>query len=315
MTTLWYEKYRPSTLENYIWKNEEVQKQIEKIVLSKALPNLILAGPSGTGKTTLARILPNELGIEEADFLSMNSSDKNSVADIRNDIISFCETAGWSGLKVVLLDEAERLTRDAQEALRGVIDTYTDTVRFIFTCNDVSRIRDALKSRCRTIIIDSLDQDSYLEKLISICLEEDIDLDDSGTQEAIQEILTICYPDLRKAIDTLEDWNHDGKLIKPSKETNVAKEWEETLLDYIHTDADVSLVRNMVSSFSKDDIEDVYSFLCRRSHDISDAAEKDAIIIIADHQFRHNLVSHPDINLLSCIIKLMKLVLNTGNGV
>ena len=148
MKELWVEKYRPKNLDGYVFRDEHQRKQAKLWVKEKSIPHLLFSGAAGIGKTTMAKILINELGIEEFDVLEINASRTNSVEDVRDKIVNFVQMIPFGDFKIVLLDEADYLSPNAQAALRGVMEEYHTTSRFILTCNYPNRIIPALHSRC-----------------------------------------------------------------------------------------------------------------------------------------------------------------------
>lgn len=298
-TALWYEKHRPRTLEDYIWCDDEIKSRIQNwIQYPENLPHLILEGPPGTGKTTLAKIIINELGLDPTDYLFINTNKHSGVDAIRDEVTNFCEAGGWSGLKIVVIDEADGLSIAAQDKLRGVINDYGSYVRFIFTCNRIRALSDALKSRARTITIAVLDVDEFIGRLVRIGESEKVDLD----TEFLESVVSEYYPDLRKAIDMLQ---HGGVLQTETKESS---SWEQTIVDIIEKRSRPSRIRELTASLRKDEVEDVYKFLYQNSGELfSDALEGPAVVMIADYLYRHQLVSFPEINLAGLLNKLVQL--------
>lgn len=310
---LWYSKYRPETLNDYIWKNKELKEKISGWIKDPAsLPHVIFEGPSGTGKTTLSRIISNELGATDSgDLLFLNASVESGVETIRSDIVAWCEGGGWSGLKIVIMDEAERLSKDAQEMLRGIMDKYGDFVRFIFTCNEIRRIRSALTSRARIVTIDSLDRDAFVLKLLDIGAKENaVDMENDDQLELVQSIATQHFPDLRKAIDMMQDCvGPEGKVQNPTETGKVGASWEQALIDTIMK-GKIGKAREMAASLRKDEIEEAYRFLTEKSKELFSSDEETegaAIMIISEGLRWHYIVGFQDINLLSTLIILQKL--------
>lgn len=307
MAGLWYEKYRPDSLEDYVWRDEDRQKRINSwLAKPEDFPNIILSGPTGTGKTTLALLMKDALGVESADFLFVDASRKSGAETIRNEVTNFCEIAGWSGLKIVLFDEAERLTRDAQEMLRNTMDMYGKYVRFIFTCNEPRRILDPIKSRCLTEAIDALDESTFVGRLYEIVEAEGIDITE-GNVDYLVKIMEIHYPNMRAAINTLQDSCRSGDLVDPN-EANKQADWETSVHDLFQNPnkATVAKIREVVSSIRPEEIESVYRTLYENSS-VFGKEEDIAIITIADHLFQHQQVSFGEINLSSCLIKLVRI--------
>ena len=306
MNNLWYEKYRPATLDDYVWTSSNLEADVRFWVEeTQNLPHLIFYGPSGTGKTTLAKIIKNELHIQSADYLLIPASRKNGVDDIR-EVAEFCEFGGWSGLKIVLFDEAEKLSRDAQEALRNVLDENEATTRFFFTCNDINRIIKPLKSRIRAVALTSLDEDEFIVRLCEIAQQEGYETDDDLINTVI-EIKDKTYPDLRKAIDSLQ---YCLTSKTSNKDIDVVKEadWEKTIEAFLKEDSSISKVREVIISLRDDQITEIFKYLYTHSGRLFSECEEEAIIMIADHLYKNSVVTYPDINLMALLVTLNKLM-------
>jgi len=177
MKELWVEKFRPKTTDDYVWIDREQKNMVETWIKDKYIPHLLLGGNAGAGKTTLAKVLVNELGIDPAEFLHINASRDNGVDVLRNKITNFCSTMPMGPFKIVLLDEADYISPPAQGILRGVIEQYSDSVRFILTCNYPNKIIPALHSRLQTISFKRLDETEFTARLATILVTEGVDVD------------------------------------------------------------------------------------------------------------------------------------------
>lgn len=309
---LWYKKYRPDNLVDYVCKNEDLRERLVEWVTKGKLPHVVLEGPPGTGKTTLAMILKNEFGIEDGDFLFINASLKSGIDTIRTDIVSFAENGGWGGTRLIVLDEADRLSLAAQDSLRGVMDAYGGSVRFIFTCNRIQGIAPALRSRCQVVTLDALEDEDFILRLAAILAEEDYDAE--GSSDTLIELHQMFYPDLRKAIDTLQDAAGDDKIVTLREGgASGANDWEVELLSLVSRDnVPVVEVRQFAANLQGSQAEQALKYLYdnsawvgRRNLDLE--AEREAYIVIAKHLALHKSMTYPDVNLVDAILQIQRL--------
>ena len=305
---LWYEKYRPRTLDDYVWVAEDIKSRVTFWMADpEKLPHLVLAGPPGTGKTTLALIIGR--GVAEDDLLYINTNKHSGVDAIRDTVTNFCEAGGFGGLKVVLIDEADGLSIQAQDKLRGVINDYGDFVRFIFTANKIRALSDAIKSRARVFEVKALDEDQFLQRLIDIAEAEGVNVAQDANTMVVGDIFTSTYPDLRRAIDTLQDCYRDGALVPLSEASGGAPEWTEGVVDIILNRGTPGTVRELVTALRKDELGEVYRFLYENIDRLFDDTkdQRMGIIIVTDYLKVHGTVAFPDINLAGCLNRLVQL--------
>jgi replication factor C small subunit len=222
MKDLWVEKYRPKTVDGYVFRDDAQKNQVKTWIKDKTIPHLLFSGNAGIGKTTLAKLLFNELDVNPLDILEINASRTNSVDDVRDKIVSFVQMIPFGDFKVVLLDEADYLSPNAQAALRGVMEEYHTTARFILTCNYPNRIIPAIHSRCQGFHIAKVDQTEFTARVAEILITEGVTPD----LDTLDTYVKATYPDLRKCINTVQMNSVEGVLTKPNEGDSGEADWK-----------------------------------------------------------------------------------------
>lgn len=304
MKELWVEKYRPKTVDGYVFRDDNQRKQIATWIKDKSIPHLILSGAAGIGKTTLAKILINEIGIEDYDVLEINASRTNSVEDVRDKITNFVSMIPFGPFKCVLLDEADYLSPNAQAALRGVMEEYHHTARFILTCNYPNRIIPALHSRCQGFHVERTDQTEYTARVATILVEENIDFD----LDTLDMYVKVAYPDLRKCIQLVQQNSTEGSLEKPNKGDAGESEWKFEMVTLFKARKITEARKLLCGKIRAEEMEEVYRWLYDNLEIFGDEAKQDkAIMILKQGLVDHTLVVDVEINLAATLVKLSML--------
>jgi replication factor C small subunit len=304
MKELWVEKYRPKTIEGYVFRDEHQKKQIQTWIKDQSIPHLIFSGTAGIGKTTMAKILVEELGIEDYDVLEINASRTNSVDDVRDKIVNFVQTIPFGPFKVVLLDEADYLSPNAQAALRGVMEEYHQTARFILTCNYPNRIIPALHSRCQGFHVEKVDQTEFIARVATILVEENIDFD----LDTLDLYVKVAYPDLRKCINLVQQNCQEGKLISPNQSDAGEQDWKFDMVTLFKAGKISEARKLLCGKIRSEEMEEVYVWLYNNLDVFGEESKQDsAVLIIKQGLVDHGLVIDTEINLAATMIKLARL--------
>jgi len=304
MKELWVEKYRPSTIDGYVFRDNHQKEQIQSWIKQKSIPHLLFSGSAGIGKTTLAKILFNESEVNDLDVLEINASRTNSVDDVRDKIINFVQMIPFGDFKVVLLDEADYLSPNAQAALRGVMEEYHTTARFILTCNYPNKIIPALHSRCQGFHIERVDVTEFTARIATILMEENVEFD----LDTLDTFVKATYPDLRKCINTVQMNSMDAKLHTPEKGDSGQADYKIEMVRLFKA-GKISEARKLVcGQVRPEEIDEIYRWLYDNVAIFGEEAVQDkAILIIKQGLVDHTLVSDPEINLAACLIRLSHL--------
>jgi DNA polymerase III delta prime subunit len=304
MKELWVEKYRPNTIDGYVFRDAHQKEQVQRWIKEGTIPHLLFSGNAGIGKTTLAKILFKELDANDLDVLEINASRTNSVEDVRDKIVNFVQMIPFGDFKIVLLDEADYLSPNAQAALRGVMEEYHTTARFILTCNYPNRIIPALHSRCQGFHIERVDVAEFTARVATILMEENVEFD----LDTLDTFVKATYPDLRKCINTVQMNSLDGKLHSPEKGDTGEADYKIQMVQLFKA-GKISEARKLVCSQARpEEMEEIYRWLYDNIVIFGEEEKQNkAILIIKQGLVDHTLVIDPEINLAATLIRLAML--------
>jgi DNA polymerase III delta prime subunit len=302
MKQLWTEKYRPKTLDGYVFRDQEQKQQIEKWLDEKSIPHLLFSGSAGVGKTTLAKILTTELDIQQTDILFANGSKEGRKIEWVDKLINFCQTMPFGDIKVVIIDEADYLNvNSVQPALRNLMEEFSSNVRFILTCNYPNKIIPPLHSRCQKIHIEKVDYNEFTARVATILVEENIDFN----LDVLDNYVASTYPDLRKCINNVQVNSINGTLITSDHDDDLATDYKFEMIK-LFKEGKIGEARKLVCSQARpEEMEDIYRWLYDNVTIFGDDTKQEkAILIIKQGLVDHTLVSDPEINLAATLIRL-----------
>ena len=306
MKELWVEKYRPKTIEDYVFKDESQKRQVKSWIKEGSIPHLLFSGSAGIGKTTLAKVLLHELGIEDYDVLEINASRENSVDVIRDKITNFVQMIPFGPFKVVLLDEADYLTLNAQAILRGLMETYSGTSRFILTCNYPNKVIPAIHSRCQGYHVEKTDQVEFTARVATILLTEGIEFD----MDTLDTYVKLTYPDLRKCINQVQqNITEDSGLASPTAGDSAAADYKIEMVELFKKGKIKEARILLCGRVRPEEIEDIYTWMYQNLDLFGQSEEQkdSALLVIKQGLVDHTLIADPEINLAATLVKLARL--------
>ena len=292
-------------MQDYVFRDEDQRRQVMAWIESGSIPHLLFSGSPGVGKTTLARILINQLDVDPFDVLDINASRESKVDDVRNKISKFVETMPYGDFKVVLLDEADYISPNGQAALRGVMETYHASARFILTCNYPNRIIPALHSRCQGFHIEKVDSIEFTARVATVLVTESVEFDLDNLDTYVKS----TYPDLRKCLNLLQQNTVEGSLRRPRDDQGTVREWKLDAVQ-LFKDGRVLEARKLMCSHARpEEMEDMFRWLYDNLDlwSIDQQKQDQAIVIIRNGYVNVPLVADQEINLSATLIELSNL--------
>jgi len=300
--TLFVEKYRPNTLDNYIG-NEHLKSKVEHYLESGDLPHLLLYGKAGTGKTTLAKLLVKNIN---CDYLYINASDENSVDVVRDKVKQFASTIGFKDLKVIILDECDYITPNAQAALRNLMETFSKHCRFILTCNYVERIIDPIQSRCQSFQIIPPSKKEVAKHLHNILVQENV----MDSPDDIKILVETGYPDIRRVINSAQR-NIVGGKIKLDKSSIIQNDYKLKLLKILETQDKKTAfkqIRQLLADNNVTDFADLFRLLYDEVDTWGKGHVAECILVIARYELSDSQVVDKEINAIAMLIELLGVI-------
>ena len=308
MKELWTEKYRPRTVADYVFRDDGQRQQVQSWISQRSIPHLLFSGAPGVGKTTLAKILINQLEIDDYDVLEINASRENSVDTIRDKISGFVQTMPFGAFKIVLLDEADYISPNGQAALRGVMETYHASARFILTCNYPNRVIPAIHSRCQGFHIERVDSTEFTARVATVLVTEAVEFD----LDTLDTYVRATYPDLRKCLNNCQMNSQSGRLVAPAGDEGASADWQITAVDLFKQGRVIDARKMICASITNDQnsVQEVFRWmydnieLWSQDQQIQDQA----ITVIRNGMANIPLVADQEINLAATFIELSGLI-------
>ena len=305
MKELWTELYRPKDVDGYVFTDVSVKEQVEEWIKDGHIPHLLLHGPAGTGKTTLAKILVNQLGIDSYDFLQVNASRDNGVDFLKTKIEGFVSTLPFGHLKIVLLDEADYLSPNAQGLLRGLMETYAAQARFILTCNLVHKVITPLKSRCTELHINKTDQVEFFTRAATVLATENVTYE----PEVLASYVAATYPDLRKCLNLLQSNSKNAVLLNPKDLDSSTQDYKLVMVDLFKRRKIKEARKLLCEQARPEEMDEIFRWMYDNLDlwSKTDEGQDEAILVIRKGMINHSLAGDPEINLSATIVELSQI--------
>ena len=298
--TLWVEKFRPNTLDGYVG-NEHIIDKVKLYLKSGDVPHLLFYGGAGTGKTTLAKIIANNV---DADVMYINASDENNIETVRTKIKNYASTVGFKRWKIVILDEADYMTPNGQAALRNLMETFSKTTRFILTCNYVEKIIDPIQSRCQVFGITPPNKTEVAKRIVNILNELQVKYDTKD----IATIINAGYPDIRRVLNSCQRQVIDGEL-KIDDTSVIQANYMTKLLEMLKSDRDKKTafkdIRQLIADSKVKDFSALHKYLFDELDNYAKGHIASVILILAESQYQDAFAVDKELHIMSTIVKIL----------
>jgi DNA polymerase III delta prime subunit len=306
MKQLWVEKYRPATVDGYVFVDDTQREQVQQWIRDESIPHLMLSGAAGTGKTTLAKLLINELGVDDYDVMYANGSKEARKIEWVDRLISFCQTMPFGKFKIVLIDEADYMNKESvQPALRNLMEDYSQTVRFILTCNYPHKIIAPIHSRCQGFHIAKTDHTEFTARVATVLVSENIEFD----LDTLDSYVKACYPDLRKCLNMLQMNSTSSTLTPPSTADRSTVDWKLSCVDLFKHGRIREARKLLCESSTPEEAEDIFRWMYDNLELWGNTPERQdqAIVIIRNGLVNNSSVADTEINLSATLIELSQI--------
>ncbi len=313
ISKLWVEEFRPSTLDDYVFKNDNLKQLAQHWIDTGELPHLLLHGPAGTGKTSLIHVLLNSIDkIDEADVLELNMSDEG-MESIREKVLPFVQMRPFGEYKVVILEEFEQCSHKGQGSLKRIMEEYSDVARFLITSNQPNKILPPIRSRVQEVQIESHNMDQFMGRIVQILMDKNVQVAGEEDLDRIQRYVNACYPDFRKTINTLQQNFVGGKIIELNSTTSGSADWKQAIVASIQAGDLMKVRETIVSTVRDDEITEFFTWLYKNVElwipvDMDEQAKEmlrmTLILKIRDGIVKDNLVADRELNMSATLIDL-----------
>lgn len=299
MKQLLVEKYRPKTIDGYVFNNEDTKRKVSKWVKEQEIPNVLLSGSAGTGKSTLARILVNELGIQDSDVLKFNGSSENGIGFVREVLEPFCKRAAFSNFKIIIGEEIDQLTKSAALSLRDITEAYSDRVRWIFTCNHPEKIHPALLSRFQHIHINEHDEEGIVNLILDIIEAEGIIVED---EDVLFSHIDAYAHDIRKIINSIDEYTDEDNILHKLSEAVSGVDMDEWVsLWQSDKTLDIDAAMAFTGAIDLNNFESFYEIMYNNSHKFPN--EERGIVLLSKYLDRALRAANQSLHLKAFLIE------------